>query len=244
MRLLPIFLLLALPVLGQGQTSVSSILIKYGYIDLPADQPALQMMFGSSKMQLYCDENYLVFEQFQEAEPGSPAPAGGMPQMMVIQDHRADAAYMCLQLDTLRVRMTADESKRQELKDMILGMSTARATPASAQTVRIAGYDCQSYGLIGEAGDTVQVYTTAALVPAKAAEKYPLYLRIQGAEAGFMLGKDEQFGPYTVRRRAIVVSINEIQDIEGRLKSFRLVSEEEINKLMREWMQKQMGEKH
>ena len=240
MRPFSLLIFLTLSLFAGAQQPVHSILVEYAYSGLPDDE-AMQIMYGNSKKRLYCDSNYLMFEQLQDLPEEYVAEHGAGLNITIVKDQHTGALFICMQYDTLRVRMQEDAAKAADLDAQLTQMPDFAKPVVQPANQNVLDYSCLVLDLPTESGDTNVVYLTPALRPAGNPKHFPFYFQFPGVEPGFMLGKDEDMGDFTLHLRATRVVVDQPEDVPARLAGFRLVTKEEGNRQLQAMMMRNMG---
>lgn len=228
---------------AQSQTVAQSIFAEYGYPNIPEDSTAIFTMFGYSKYRLYADDKFVQIETFQDLPAEQLQGLGAGLRSVFVKERASGDVFICVTLDSLRIRMKGGEKEQASFREVTetFNSGSAAVYGKGSKKIDIQGYGCEQYLVKGAFRDTVPAYLTRQVTPGPAIKDYPLYVSGGGQDYGLMLGRDEVlWNDYTLEFRALAIEINKPRDVAVELASYRLVTEEEGDKLIKEWFEKLM----
>ncbi len=147
-------------------------------------------------------------------------------------------------LDSVLIRLKGGEKEQATFKEVTetFNSGTAAVFGKGNKKADIQGFSCEQYWVKGTYSDTVSAYVTDRVVLGPNVKDFPLYVAGEGKSYGLMLGRDEVlWNGYTLEFRALKVEINQPRDLAKELISYRLVTEEEGDRLIKDWFSKLMG---
>ncbi len=227
------YLTLALALLAfqlNGQTVAKSILVEYGYPNIPKENAGLQTMFGVTKYLVYADDKYLKIESYQDLTAEQAKQIGPTLRSLFVKDRRTNELFLCVSLDTLFIRMKGGEQEKTLFKGMTetfnAGSEAFRGTgPKKAD---IQGYACNEVLVKGKFSDTISAFVAYQIVLDPVIKDFPLYVAKGEKSFGLMLGRDEiLWDGKVIEFRALKLEINQPKEVESELAMYRLVSKEE-----------------
>ena len=238
-----IALLLLLAPQAWSQTVANSIFAEYGYPAIPKDSAILQNMYGYSKFRVYADERFVKVEAFQDLPKEQLDVMGAGLRSVFIKDRSSGNVFICVALDTLLIRMRGGETEQASFREMTeaFNSGTAAVFPKSAGQVNILDFPCRQYLVKGTFADSVTAYLTDRVVLGKGISDFPMYVSGEGKNYGLLLGRDEKlWNDYILAFRALKVEINQPRDVAKELASYKLVTEEEGDQMIKDWFVKLM----
>jgi hypothetical protein len=227
-----------------GQTVANSLFVEYGYPNIPKDSTTIQTMFGYSKYRVYADDKYVKVEVFQDLPEEMTMELGAGLRSSFIKERASDEVFLCVMLDTLLIRLKGREKERASFKEVTetFNSGTSAVFGKGDKKADIQRFPCQQYLVKGTYSDTVSAYVTDRVMLGPTVKDFPLYVAGDGKSYGLMLGRDEVlWNGYTLEFRALKVEINQARDLAKELASYKLVTEEEGDKLIKDWFSKLMG---
>ncbi|GAB4491774.1 MAG: hypothetical protein OHK0019_12490 [Saprospiraceae bacterium] len=229
---------------ANAQTIANSIFVEYGYPNIPKDSTTIHMMFGYSKYRIYADDKFVKVETFQDLPEEMAKEMGAGLRSSFIKERASGDVFICVVLDSLLIRLKGGEKEQATFKEVTetFNSGTAAVFGKGNKRADIQGFSCEQYWVKGTYSDTVSAYVTDRVVLEPTVKDFPLYVAGEGKNYGLMLGRDEVlWNGYTLEFRALKVEINQPRDLAKELASYKLVTEEEGDKLIRDWFSKLMG---
>lgn len=228
----------------KSQSVASSVFIEYGYPNIPEDSVVLHMMYGMTKYRAYADEHFLVIESFQDLPEEQRKIMGNGLQSMFIKERRTDDLFLCVTLDSLRLRMKGREKELASFQKLIETYNSVNA-PIFGKGLRsldIAGHASREFLIKGSFTDTISAYLADQIILADNIKDFPMQVANEEGEYGVLLGRDEVlWNGSLIEFRATNVEINKPKDIASELQSFELCSKEEGEKKIKAYFMKLMG---
>lgn len=240
---LSIAILLLLAPQAWSQTVANSIFAEYGYPAIPKDSTILQTMYGYSKFRVYTDDLFFKVEAFQDLPEENLEELGAGLRSVFIKDRKSGNVFICVALDTLLIRMRGGETEQASFREMTeaFNSGTTSVLPKSAGQVDIIGYPCRQYLVKGTFTDSVTAYLTDRIMLGKGISDFPMYVSGEGKNYGLLLGRDETlWNGYTLAFRALRFEINQPRDVAKELASYKLVTEEEGDQMIKDWFARLM----
>lgn len=243
MRFAVLCFLTILSVHTNAQTVANSIFAEYGYPNIPKDSATIHMMFGYSKYRIYADDKFVKVETFQDLPEEMAKEMGAGLRSSFIKERASGDVFICVVLDSVLIRLKGGEEEQATFRVVTatFNSGTAAIFGKGSKNADIQGFSCEQYLVKGTYSDTVSAYVTDRVVLGPTVKDFPLYVAGEGKSYGLMLGRDEVlWNGYTLEFRALKVEINQPRDVAKELNSYRLVTEEEGDKLIKDWFSKLM----
>lgn len=245
MRFILFFPLLSLWLFqAKAQTTANSIFAEYGYPNIPKDSTTIYTMYGYSKYRVYADDKFVKVETFQDLPEEQLMELGAGLRSSFIKERASGDVFICVTLDTLLIRLKGGEKEKATFQEMseTFNSGSAAIYGKGNKTADIQGFKCQQYLVKGAFQDTVSAYVTERVVLGTTIRDFPLYVAGDGKNYGLLLGRDEvMWNGYMLEFRALNVEINQPRDIAKELASYKLVTEEEGDQIIKDWFSKLMG---
>lgn len=223
---------------ASGQTLAKSIFVEYGYVNLSEKVEGLYSMFGYTKYMVYDDDKFLKVESYQDLPEEEIQKIGPGLRSSYIKEKATDELYLCVSLDSLRLRMKAGEEERTSFQGMMetykLGSESVYST--GNKKLDIQGFNCNEILIAGRYSDSISAYVTHQIVLDAGIADFPLF----ATSHGLILGRDEILGNIVLEFRAIKMEINLPRDFTAELASYPLVTKEEGEKLLKAAFSKMM----
>ncbi|MBK8196205.1 MAG: hypothetical protein IPK76_24540 [Lewinellaceae bacterium] len=99
--------LLVTPCIAQQSDKVitpKSIYVEYTYVDIPEEDQLQKMMFGNTRLKIYSDARYSMLESVQQTNGGFKS--------VVIRDNKTSDTYICVEMDTLKIKMKQEDTDK------------------------------------------------------------------------------------------------------------------------------------
>lgn len=227
-----------------GQPPVAhSVNLEYSYADLPADDQVLQMIYGFTRIRMYADSTFMFLEKSQEIPQEMKKTMGPGLKMVLFKDLNTGSIFTGMQLDTAKIRSLTTGEKLEQFKFVFesLTQHTRSARRVIDPPKKIAGYDCARLQLVSTEGDTIFMSVSPGIRLGPGARDLPYYLETTPDLTGLVLEKEEPFGEKTLYLRASRVELDQPRNIRAEMEAYRLVSEEEAERLMEAYMTNSMG---
>jgi hypothetical protein len=232
-------LFICLAVQGNSQTVAKSIFIEYGYVNLSKDVEGLQAMFGYTKYMVYDDDKFLKVESYQDLPAEEVQKMGPGIRSSYIKEKASNELYLCVSLDSLHIRMKADEEERSSFQAMTqtyqMGSEAVYAT--GDKKLDIQGFNCNEILIAGKYSDTLSAFVANQIVLDTSIADFPLY----AVSHGLILGRDEILGNIVLEFRAKKLEINQPRDFSAELTAYTLVTKEAGEAMLKEAFNKMMG---
>lgn len=228
---------------AQSQTTANSISAEYGYPNIPKDSTTIFTMFGYSKFRVYADDKFVKVEAFQDLPEEKLEELGAGLRSVFIKDRTSGNVFICVALDTLLIRMRGGEKEEASFQEMTATFNSGSSAVYAKgnKSMVIQGFDCQQYLVKGAFRDTISAYLTTQVVLGPTIKDFPLYVSGSGKEFGLMLGRDEiLWNDYTLEFRALKLDINRPLNVARELASYKLVTEEEGDQMIKDWFSRLM----
>ena len=229
---------------AHSQTVANSIFTEYGYPNIPKDSTTIQTMYRFSKFRVYADDKFIKVEAFQDLPEEKLEELGAGLRSSFIKERASGEVFLCVALDTLLIRLKGGEKEQASFKEVTetFNSGSAAVYAKGSKKLDIQGFSCQQYLVKGAFQDTVSAYVTDRVVLGPTIKDFPLYVAGEGKNYGLLLGRDEvMWNGYVLEFRALKVEINQPRDLAKELASYKLVTEEEGDKMIQDWFAKLMG---
>lgn len=226
-----------------AQTFADALFVEYGYPNISKDSVAIHTMYGYSKFRVYGDAKYVQVEAYQDLPKEQLEALGAGLRSVFVLERASGDVYICVALDTLRIRMKGGEKERASYRQMTEAFNSGAANmygqgPGSR---KILDYYCREFLTSGQMSDTTSIYLTPDIALGEQLLDCPTYVSVGGKNYGLILGRDEVlWNKYILEFRALKVEINRPRDVAAQLAAYQLVTEEEGDRMIGEWFNKLM----
>ncbi len=239
-----LIVLLTMSAVAQAQ-SAGAIYIEYGYPEISKDDQAMMAMYGYAKYRVYADDKFLSVENLQDLPANMSSETGAGLRTSFTKDRKTNEVFLCMSVGDDRIRKKADQEEREQFDVMTRMFATndRNVLIMTNQRKEINGYNCHQYLILREeTADTLMVYLTPAINPGPAVKDFPMRLAANGEFYGVILGRDDKaWDGSTLAFRALNIELNKPKNMGAELASYRTVTEEEGNAIIKTWMTKQTG---
>ncbi|MDX2133958.1 MAG: hypothetical protein SFV52_04205 [Saprospiraceae bacterium] len=229
---------------AQAQTA-GAIYVEYGYPEISKADQAMMTMYGYTKYRVYADDQFLSVENLQDLPADMAAQVGAGLQTSFTKDRKTNEVFLCMTVGDDRIRKKADQEERAQFDVMtrMFASTDGNVLIMTNQRKEINGYNCHQYLILREeTADTLTVYLTPAINPGPSVKDFPMSLATNGEFYGVILGRDDKAWDGSILAfRALRVELNKPKNMGAELASYRTVTEEEGNAIIKAWMTKQMG---
>lgn len=224
---------------GNSQTVAKSLFVEYGYVNLSTEVEGLQAMFGYTKYNVYGDDKFIKIESYQDLPPEEAQKIGPGMRSSFIKEKTSNELYVCISLDSLRIRMKAGEEEQGSFQGMLdTYKSGSEAVYATGEKkLDIQGFNCGEILIAGQYSDSISAYVANQIVLDATISDFPLF----AASHGLILGRDEIFGNIVLEFRAIKLEFNQPKDCAKELSSYLLVTKEQGEEMLKNAYSKMMG---
>lgn len=228
-----------------GQTLAKSILVEYGYPNIPHENAGLFTMFGITKYRVYADEKYLKIETYQEMSPEQAKQIGPTLRSNMVKDRVTNELFLCISLDTLHVRMKGGPEEQTVFNGMTetfnAGSEAFRGT--GSKKIYIQGLSCNEVLVKGKFADTISAFVAPQIVLDPSIKDFPMYVAKGDKTFGLMMGRDEVlWDGNIIEFRATKLEVNPHIEISNELAIYQLVTKEEGEKRIKAMFTRMMNQ--
>lgn len=227
-HLLFFFALLVAPCIAQQSNKIitpKSVYVEFAYVDIPEEDQLQKMMFGNTRLKIYSDARYSMLESVQQTN-------GGL-KSVVIRDNKSGDTYICVEMDTLKIKMKQEDTNK--LADLFGMPNDSTQTWKSLGDFKqpIMEYTARDWLISNPDAGDYHIFISDRITPAEDMSQSPLFIYRDGKYLGMMLGYDRQpYGSFTLHMRAVAIETDRPKDIGAELAAFRTVTEAEGNTLL------------
>ncbi len=216
-----------------GQEVKNSVYLEYSYGNLDNQPDYIKMMYGTQRVAIYADAQYLTMESKQERDAETLAKMGPAMQSTILHDFNSGKTFIGISMDTLKIKIEKTNEADFDLGDLMGVYRDSSYTISKTKTnENILNNACVGYNVEKAEYPSTEILVNPNLKPSAALSRAPMFMARGNEYYGLILGNNSALGEVKISLRATKLELDQPRNAGKILDGYRLVTEEEGNRLM------------